>query len=918
MAKGQELGELIDELQKRHVFRVAASYAIVAFVILQLAEIVFPAFDLTDAAIRSLVISAIGGFPITLGLAWFVEGRLRSDADDGESILPRSAEAGIILTVLTLATGIGFLTTYETGRSGAFNDAPSIAVIPFVDLSADGRFEYFGDGMAEELLNMLARVEGLQVAARTSSFAFKGQNQDIRDIGRELSVGTVLEGSVRGSGDTVRITAQLIDVETGFHLWSETYDREWADVFAVQDEISAAIVAALRPRLLQEGTPQVESPVQTVGTADSAAYQLVLQGRFELQQRTAESVDEALALFEQAVEADPEYVAAYAGLADAYILSNSYGNLSLEEALPKATLAVAEALRRDDQRAEVYASLGLIRSTEGRIDEAEQLFLQAIQLDPNYAMAHMWRANNLQTLQRFEEALESYRQAYALDPFSKPVNINMVNALRGMGLHDQAPEHLEKLMRLDPDRRVAWMEMLADIRFGDGEIARSIHDYRAVLAEYPDDVLAMAGLARSQITLGNLEAAEVWIERARRISPSDNATLNAQWQHRVAAGDLAGAHDLIERRLESDGAQGGAPFLIPVLMALDSGLGDEAHMNQHLTEYRSMVGGEFVARPSGDMETLSIVASVLARVGEQEEAEEIARGILEVLDERRLLFDSYLDDGDLFAGARALHVLGQNEEALRSIRYAVEIGWRETWILNLDLRTAELFSSGEGVALMARLDAEIDAERAKLDSANLPAYTEPERPRPASIPRAAYEDLIGYYEPINNAQNKLQFYEEDGQLLVKAMGDTTGVHIWPAAEDRFFAEELNDIYEVHRDAETGEITHLIRTRNGRAERLRRAEYVRPEVVSLHPTLAGRFLGDFQFNNFVISITEEDGQLYIAQDGQARAEMFPMSDTEFFLDVTDLRLRFELEGDGAADELVLILEGGVETAGQRIE
>jgi len=917
MLRGQQLGQIVDELQKRHVLRVAASYAIVAFVLLQLAEIVFPAFELTEGAIRSLVISAIGGFPLTLILAWVVEGQLRSDADDGESILPRSAEAGIILTVLTVAIGIGFLATYDSGPGRAGSDGPSIAVMPFVDLSQDGRFEYFGDGIAEELMNMLSRVEGLQVAARTSSFAFKGQNQDIRNIGRELSVGTVLEGSVRGSGDTVRITAQLIDVETGYHIWSETYDREWADVFAIQDEISTAIVAALRPKLLQEGAPVAAAPVHTTGTEDSAAYQLVLQGRFQLQQRTAESVQAALELFQQAVAEDPEYIAAYAGLADAYLLSSSYGNMTLDAALPKATLAVAEALRRDDQRAEVYASLGLIRSTENRTREAEQLFLQAIQLDPTYAMAHMWRGNNQRAQLHFDDALESYRRAYELDPFSKPVNSNMISALLEMGLYEDVPAHIEKMLRLDPERRVGWMETLARIRFEQGQVARAIHDYRRVLSEFPDDVDAMGALSGSLLALDEVDRAQDWVERAERISPRDYSVLQARARLQIARREFTGLHRALETELAQEGLLGD-PMVLPTLISVDIAVGDQTHARQHLDALRAASGGSFSVSRGGNLEGLSMVASALAALGEATEARVVAQGLLDALDELRLLYGGYINIQNQLVEARAYAALGREDEARAALAAAVDAGWRDLWLLNLDRVLARLIETGDGPALRTRIDDAVTIERSKLDAATLAAYVEPTRPTPASVPRAVYQDLIGYYEPINNTQNKLHIYEEGGALYAKSMADTRPLQLWPASANRFFADDRNDVYQVFRDDQTNEITHLILTRSGRIERLRRVQYERPQVVSLHPTLVARYLGSFQFENFQLTISEEQGQMYLQQDGQARVEIFPKSDTEFFLDVASIELRFEIARDGSVDELAVIADGGVELLGQRVE
>lgn len=913
MSQGRTVNQLVEELQRRHVFRVAASYAIVAWVLLQLAEITFPAFQLSDAALRSLVLSAVAGFPITLLLAWLVEGKMRSEAADGESVLPRSAEAGIILTVLALSVGIGFAFTFEDGGPATDDGVPSIAVMPFVDLSADRRYEYFGDGIAEELLNVLARVDGLQVAARTSSFAFKGTQQDIRAIGRELSVGTVLEGSVRGSGDTVRITAQLIDVETGFHLWSETYDRQWDDVFAIQDEISASIVEALHPHLLgvAGAEPVASLPEIQRETEDALAYQLVLEGRFELYQRTAESIERGLELFRQAVEADPDYVAAYAGLADAYILSASYGNLQTERSLELATRAVAEALSRDDQRAEVYASLGLIRNNQNRWDEAEALFQQAIALDPEYTMAHMWRGNNLGNLQRFEEQLEAYRRAYELDPLSKPVNVNMANQLANWGLYDELHRHLEKLIRIDPERRAGWQDWQARTWSNTGDLARAVDAFRDHLAEYPSDISSMRNMVTTLIALGDLDEAEVWVQRAERMAPWEFETRRARWRLQIARGELATMEAAMEEVFGRETlAADQAAALWQVMAALQRG--DDAAFTSRMERLREAYGGEFRAATGSGLFTLPLVAELVLASGDRARAEAIADVIIEEVDDQRAWFGSYLDDTELLAEAVALAIQGRDEGAVLSLEDAVEGGWRAAWILDFLPSMRRLGEAGMLDELRARIAAEVTIERAKYDDALFAAYVEPEPPRPVSLPRSSFASVLGYYELVNNTGNKLRLFEEAGNLYAQFNFEVVPLPIWPSAPDRFFSDMRSDRYEIVRDGQ-GQVTHLMWTTDGQPQRMRRIEFERPDAYAMSEEEMRRFEGTYDFEQFQVALAVEGGRPYVQQLGNPRVPVIPIGPEEFYLELNDMRIRFEDDG-----QRVVIVQDGIETEGTRIQ
>jgi len=304
--------------------------------------------------------------------------------------------------------------TDRSGPAGPAAPAQSVAVLPFLNLSADTANEYFSEGMTEELISALSRVEGLRVPARTSSFAFKGKMTDIRDIGRQLSVAHVLEGSVQRAGGRLRVTAQLINVADGYHLWSETYDRDLKDVFAIQDEVSHAIVSALQVKLAPAAPPARPENLE--------AYHLYLKGRLFFNRGTEEGVNRAREFFRAAIAQDSGYARAYAGLADVYERLEGLGYLPRAEAYPEARAAAERAVALDSQLAEAYAARGLIRRNEWDWSGAEQDFRRAVALNPGYAPGHLGYGWSLATIRgrSAEGPREAYRGA-ELDPLSAQV-----------------------------------------------------------------------------------------------------------------------------------------------------------------------------------------------------------------------------------------------------------------------------------------------------------------------------------------------------------------------------------------------------------------------------------------------------------------------------------------------------------------
>ena len=336
----------------------------------------------------------------------------------------------------------------EAPRAETARVAPSIAVLPFINMSPEPENEYFSDGLSEELINALSKLEDLHVTARTSAFRFHGKDLDIREIGRLLNVATVLEGSVRKAGNRIRITAQLINVADGYHIWSEKYDRELDDVFMVQDEISLAIVDKLKVKLLGEEKQKLVKR----HTDSLEAFDLCLKGRFHLHKCTKESIKESLDYFHRAIQEDRGYALAYFGMAEAYVVPANLGLTPSRKSIPRAKTEALKALELDSELAEAHAILGFISLTyDWDWPAAEKRFKRAIELNPNCAEAHYPYANYLSALGRHEEAVAEAKRALDLDPLSGITNANMAYILYAARRYDEAIEDCKKALQIGPD-----------------------------------------------------------------------------------------------------------------------------------------------------------------------------------------------------------------------------------------------------------------------------------------------------------------------------------------------------------------------------------------------------------------------------------------------------------------------------------
>jgi len=429
-----------------------------------------------------------------------VRADLRSVAT--RSVLPADLEALVSPTGPSTAAP-GARPSSGGPSSGARH---SIAVLPFRNLSADAENDYFCEGLAEELLNALAKIDGLKVAARTSAFAFKGGKQSISEIGRALGVTTVLEGSVRASGARMRIAVQLANAADGYHVWSERYDRQLVDIFDVQDEITLAVVEALKLKLFGEA----RAAALKRGTENAEAYRHYLRGRFFWNQRTAEALRRSAEHYQRAIAEDPGYALAYAGLAQTYVLFGWLSVAAPRESMPRARAAALQALELDETVAEAHAALGVYLSFYAWDQPAsERALRRAVELNPSSATAHHWLGNiALLAMGRWDESLAALRRAAELDPLAPSIASDLGVTLLYARRYDEAIAQFARTLALDPGFYVARYH-LGQALHASGRWQEAIGEYATCLASV-DDPWVTALLARSLARAGrNGEAARL-------------------------------------------------------------------------------------------------------------------------------------------------------------------------------------------------------------------------------------------------------------------------------------------------------------------------------------------------------------------------------------------------------------------------
>jgi len=493
------------ELKRRNVYKVAITYAVVAWLLIQAASILLPTFEAPSWVMKAFVVFLAFGFVIAVMISWAFEATpegLKRTEDVPPEVAaklptwsPRKFAAFVIGVAVIAAGLLAFnlwrnqsAATPRNTASAARTEAAtkSIAVLPFVNMGADKNDEYLSDGVSEELITALSKITGLQVKARTSSFAFKGKNEDIQKIGELLHVTHLLEGSVAKAGNKLRITVQLIQAADGNHLWSDTYDREMQDIFAVRSEVAQQVAETLKVRLLGEEKRKIDKKP----TENLEAYNLYRQGRFYTDKLSEEGMTKAVPLFQQAIEKDPRFALAYAGMADNYVIAAD-AIIPPREAFSKAKEAALKAIELDDSLAEAHASLGLVHyHYDWDWPAAEQELKRAISLNPQSAQSYTLYTHYLAGMGRYDEAKKFGARALELDPLSVSAHWFLGWGAIYAGRSDEAIGFFSKALELDPNN--PWTRwFLGRAYLFSGNSPRAIEEIETGLRFGPDDPLGL-------------------------------------------------------------------------------------------------------------------------------------------------------------------------------------------------------------------------------------------------------------------------------------------------------------------------------------------------------------------------------------------------------------------------------------------
>jgi TolB-like protein/Tfp pilus assembly protein PilF len=711
------LRETWDELKRRRVVRAGITYAVVGWIILQVAEITYEPLGLPSWALTWTVLGVVLGFPVVLVLSWFFDVSTRGVTRE-RGVTGRAGAAFAVAMVLLAVGGVGWwlygvyapaklrLSAAGTSADATVSAAPpnSVGVLPFDDLSPGADQGFLADGIAEELLDRLARNAGLKVASRTSSFALRGLAQDMRSLGQKLGVRWLLEGSLRKTGGRVRVTAQLIDTSNGFHVWSDTYERSDQDLFALQDEIAVAIADELSSRI--EGVV-AEAPAR-VDTDNAQALQAYLQGREAWRKRTAASLETAEAMFSKAVELDPEFARAWSGLADTYLLQADYGHRSDVEAIRLAEPAAVKAVVLRPRLGEAWASLGLLRMTAGQYKAAQSSLEQAMNLDPRYEMAPMWLANVYATVGRMDKKREVLLKAVELNPLEPVINVNLAELLAGNGDPQGARDVLQRVLAITPDD-ASLLRAVSGIELVERNYAEAVRAARGALATDPDGPANIHAMLRVLMQVEDFDAATDLATRLpgstrdRTIAVQTIAFRSGSTVLLPAMGEL-----VAEVAGQSYNASNNAVLTLAGAVELRAGNAAKA------AEWLSQAAGNPEQLESNFelMDPTSLLIVALDALGQEEQARRWGEPLLKAATSvirndgnsvRRHMLESMVatQQGDQKAGMAALEA-------------AYKVGYRDRWQLLYDPRLAPLQKFPELQAMQQRMAEEFSAAREEL------------------------------------------------------------------------------------------------------------------------------------------------------------------------------------------------------------
>jgi TolB-like protein/Tfp pilus assembly protein PilF len=600
-----------------------------------------------------------------------------------------------------------FVLQGETEQASVVREK-SIAVLPFENLSQDATNEPFTIGIHDDILTQISKISALKVISRTSVMEYSDTTKNLKTIGAELGVATVLEGGVQRAGDRVRINVQLIDAATDEHLWADTYDRRLtaANIFAIQTEIATAIADALRATLSTEE----QELLDTIPTENMAALEAYFHGKQRMAKRSSAALAEAVDHFNRAIELDPSFALAYVGLADSYIMQVEYSGLPLDEMTEKAQAATDKALALDDRLAEAYTSLGGIEHNRNDYEAAEAAFQRALELNPNYVTAYHWYGLLLgEPLGRRDEALELIKMAAELDPRSLVILVNVGRVYDSVGQSDESLAWYRRSIEIDPDFAYSYQSIGFHYWNAEGQLDEAVRWSRKSVSVDPGDPILIAYLGLLFLDLGDLDRAEYWSERAIELAPESFIPNLAMQLFQLYRGDPFAALEYGRRAFETEHYwayqfSSFEPVRIHEMRAgryLEARAAFEKIAPELLNEDSPKIG-------NGNYRAAIDLALISSEMGEQERADWLLESSLQYIQRIPRLGES----GYGIADVQVYALQGDKQKALSALQQAIDEGWREFWwfYLKYDPILESLHDEPEFQAMVAEIEADMAAQ----------------------------------------------------------------------------------------------------------------------------------------------------------------------------------------------------------------
>ncbi len=718
---------IFQELKRRSVFRVATIYAVAAWPLVQLADLFFPAIGLPDEAMTYLLIAFVSGFPLALILSWVFnlssQGIVLDSGEKANTDEPKYdwiIVASLIVFMLLLSAYFSMQPPFSPpgvpARVSVHEqtevDKNTLAVLPFKIFSNNEDDRYFADCLTDELSNAMSMIDGLRVSARTSTFAYMNSKKSIAEIGSELNVSKILEGSVRHNDvdNRIRVSASLVDVATGTQLWSSSFDREFTDLFKIQEEIAAVVAKQMKLKLTYEDEVYAKTIPKNVDAL--VAYSA---GQSDLQKRTVPALKSALTWFKRAVELDVDYAPAYVGIANAASLLFIYGGSSKQESLSISEPALAKAKLLAPDTADLFAAEGLSIWQEDA-GKASEFFKKAIKVNPNYSSAHNWYGGVLRSLGKQQLALKHFEKAYQLDPRSTVAAQNVAQSFFDLARDKEALRIIDQLIAIDPYYPGAF-NLIGDLYLRRGRLDDAIIQYRKSLEISPGNKSGAFGLFNASVELRDQQLAEVAYSN---LIPLGDMTNGSEWnglikmfdaRKELVLGNIDSAIKKYDSALKALEGKPQQKFIVAEKGYFSGDFELAVETFKQLERNSQKLGFDVY---SGDKGIGIHFAYALMQTGDEETAEIILNKILKEVDKPWRKKRQYPDD--FFMLSQMAMVKNHVDEALLYLNLAINAGWTSTWVLEIDPAWKSLINDERLLALKQRVDIRLNSMRNALAS----------------------------------------------------------------------------------------------------------------------------------------------------------------------------------------------------------